>query len=29
MILIDLGWILLGNASILVIIGVYRGIFKV
>ena len=27
MILIDLGWILLGNASILVIIGVYRGIF--
>jgi len=28
MILVDLGWILLGNASILVVIGVYRGIFK-
>ena len=27
MILIDLGWILLGNASILVVIGIYRGIF--
>jgi len=27
MIFVDLGWILLGNASILVIIGIYRGIF--
>lgn len=27
MILVDLGWILLGNASILVVIGIYRGIF--
>jgi hypothetical protein len=28
MILVDLGWILLGNASILVVIGIYRGIFN-